>query len=55
MPLTDTAVRTVKPKEKPYKLTDEKGRFLFVTPAGGKLWRMHYHFDGIPSMPSDNR
>lgn len=46
MPLTDVAVRTAKPGEKPIKLADEKGMFLFVTPAGAKLWRLKYRFDG---------
>jgi hypothetical protein len=46
MPLTDTAARTAKPKEKPYKLSDEKGLFLLVQPAGGKLWRLKYRFGG---------
>lgn len=46
MPLTDTAIRTAKPRNKPYKLADEKGMFLYVTPTGGKLWRLKYRFDG---------
>ena len=46
MSLSDTAVRQAKPKEKTYKLTDADGMYLFVTPAGGKLWRMDYRFDG---------
>lgn len=46
MPLTDTAVRNAKPREKPSKLTDERGLFLIVTPAGGKWWRFRYSFDG---------
>lgn len=45
MPLTDTAIRNAKPKEKPYKLADEKGLFLLVTLAGGKLWRLKYRFN----------
>jgi hypothetical protein len=36
--LTDTAIRNARPKAKPYKLTDERGLYLFVTPSGGKLW-----------------
>jgi len=44
--LTDTAIRKAKPGEKPVKLSDEKGLFLLVTPAGGKLWRMKYRFTG---------
>lgn len=46
MPLTDTAVRTAKPGEKPIKMFDERGLFLIVTPAGGKWWRLRYKFDG---------
>jgi hypothetical protein len=46
MPLTDTMIRTAKPREKPYKMADEKGMFLYVTPTGGKLWRLKYRFDG---------
>jgi integrase len=44
--LTDTTIRKTKPGEKPLKLSDEKGMFLLVTPAGGKLWRMKYRIDG---------
>jgi integrase len=46
MPLSDTATRQAKPKEKTYKIADADGMYLFVTPAGGKLWRMDYRFDG---------
>jgi integrase len=42
MPLSDTAIRSAKPREKPYKLSDEKGLFLLVQPSGGKLWRLKY-------------
>ena len=40
--LTPSAVQNAKPGEKPYKLADERGMFLFVTPSGGKLWRLKY-------------
>ena len=40
MPLTDVAIRRAKPRERPYKLFDEKGMYLLVSPAGGKLWRL---------------
>lgn len=46
MPLTDTAIRKTKPTDKPFKVADEKGLFLLVSPTGGKLWRMKYRFDG---------
>jgi integrase len=44
--LTAKHVETAKPKAKPYKLSDGRGLFLLVLPAGGKYWRMKYHFDG---------
>ena len=40
--LSDTRVRAAKPREKAYKLYDERGLFLFVTPTGGRLWRLKY-------------
>ena len=46
MPLTDTAIRTAKPTEKPYKLADEKGLFLLVSPNGSKWWRLKFRIDG---------
>lgn len=42
MPLLDSAVRAAKPAQKPYKLFDERGLFLLVTPTGGRLWRLKY-------------
>lgn len=46
MPLSDTAIRKLKSTEKSYKVADEKGLHLLVTPSGGKLWRMKYRFEG---------
>lgn len=46
MPLTDIAVRTAKLGEKPYKLFDADGMFLFVHPSGAKYWRLKYRFIG---------
>lgn len=42
MALTDIALRNAKPMEKPYKLTDEKGLYLLVTPSGGRLWKLKF-------------
>lgn len=44
--LTDVKIRTAKPRLKSYKLTDANRLYLLVTPAGGKLWRWSYSFDG---------
>ena len=43
--LSDTQVKTTKPKEKDYKLSDGYGLYLLVTPSGGKLWRFQYRFN----------
>lgn len=44
MALTDVKIRQAKPKEKPYKLSDEKGLYLQITPKGSKLWKLKYRF-----------
>jgi len=46
MPLTDAALRALKPTEKPRRYSDGGGLFIEVTPAGGKLWRLAYRSGG---------
>jgi integrase len=46
MALTDTRIRTAKPKAKAYKLSDGCGMYLLVTPDGGHYWRLDYRFAG---------
>ena len=46
MALTDSAIKTAKPKEKPYKLSDAHGLYLLVNPNGSKLWRLKYRVNG---------
>lgn len=46
MALSDTAIRNAKPGVKPVRMFDGGGLYLEVTPAGGKLWRLKYRFDG---------
>jgi integrase len=46
MKLTDTAIRCIKPTGKTQKLFDGGGLYLMVAPAGGKLWRLDYRFEG---------
>jgi len=46
MPLTDVRVRTAKPREKPYKLSDSGGLYIEITAAGGKRWRWKYRIGG---------
>lgn len=40
--LADTAICT----DKPRKLSDAGGLYLYIVPMGGKLWRMDYRFGG---------
>ncbi len=44
--LTDTQVRKAQPGDKPYKLSDAGGLYLYVAPTGLKSWRMKFRFDG---------
>jgi len=44
-PLSEVKVRTVKAKEKAFKLFDGDGLYLLVTKSGGKLWHFKYRFD----------
>ncbi len=46
MPLTDTAIRKAKSKEKPFKISDSGGLYLLVQPSGSKWWRYKYRFAG---------
>lgn len=46
MSLTATAINNSKPKDKPYRLTDEKGLYLLIQNTGGKLWRFDYRYLG---------
>jgi Arm domain-containing DNA-binding protein/integrase-like protein len=46
MPLTDTAVRNAKGREKPQKLSDGGGLHLLVNPDGARYWRMAYRYQG---------
>src|SRR3546814_4469054 len=47
MPLTETRLRALKTKDKPYKVADQRGLYIEVTPAGGKLWRFRYRIGKI--------
>jgi hypothetical protein len=42
----DTEIKHAKPKDKPYKLVDGGGLYLYVTAAGGKYWRYDYRYAG---------
>ena len=42
MPLTDAKIRSTKPAEKAFKVSDSGGLCLLVKPNGAKLWRWKY-------------
>jgi integrase len=45
-PLTDTALKALKPAGKVYKVTDGGGMYVVVTPARSKSFRFDYRFEG---------
>ncbi|OCG24714.1 integrase [Gilliamella sp. wkB108] len=42
-PLTDTQIRTTKPQNKDYSLSDGNGLYLLVKSNGSKIWRFNYY------------
>lgn len=46
MPLSNAAVKAARPRSRAYKMFDERGLFLFVTPGGLRSWRLKYRIDG---------
>jgi integrase len=52
MALTDLKIRNAKPKDVPYRLADSGGLYLYLSPAGGKLWRWKYRFAGKEKLMS---
>jgi hypothetical protein len=55
MALTDIQVKKAKTKDKPYRLSDSGGMYLWLTPAGGKLWRWAYVYEGKEKLMSFGR
>lgn len=46
MSLTNTKISTAKPHQKPYKLADSGGLYLYITSTGSKYWRLKYRLNG---------
>ena len=46
MSLTDNAARNAKPAAKTVRMFDRDGRYLEVSPRGGKWWRLKYRYAG---------
>ena len=46
MALTALEVRSFKGRERPYKVSDSGGLYLFVQPSGQRYWRLAYRWGG---------
>lgn len=46
MALSDVKIRSLKARDKIYKVSDDRGLFLEVNPTGSKLWRYRYLLHG---------
>ena len=46
MKLNDRQIKNAKPAEKPFKLNDGKGLYLYINTGGGKLWRFDFSHNG---------
>ena len=44
--LTIAAVKAARTKPRAYKIYDERGLFLFVSPSGLKSYRLRFRFGG---------
>lgn len=44
--LTHATIKAAKPRATPYKVFDEHGLFLMVTPVDQRYWRLKYRFEG---------
>ncbi|WP_420177475.1 tyrosine-type recombinase/integrase [Kerstersia gyiorum] len=46
MALTDNALKALKPRDKTYTVTDDRGLYVEVFPTGGVVWRYRYRLNG---------
>lgn len=44
--LTDSRIRSAKPRENSYKISDALGLYLLVSSSGAKLWYLRYRLKG---------
>lgn len=50
--LTDTKIKSLKPRDKTYRIADNNGLCIEVRSTGTKLWRYRYRYNGKASMLS---
>ena len=49
MSLNDAKIRSLKPTDKPFKVSDSHGLYLLVKPGGSRLWYLKYRINGKES------
>ncbi|EII6354588.1 tyrosine-type recombinase/integrase [Escherichia coli] len=49
MSLTDAKIRTLKPSDKPFKVSDSHGLYLRIKPGGSRHWYLKYRISGKES------
>ncbi|MBE3497211.1 integrase arm-type DNA-binding domain-containing protein, partial [Enterobacter cloacae complex sp. P17RS] len=49
MSLTDAKIRTLKPSDKSFKVSDSHGLYLLVKPGGSRHWYLKYRINGKES------
>lgn len=59
MSLNDAKIRSLKPTDKPFKVSDSHGLYLLVKLGGSRLWYLKYRINGkesrialVPTLPS---
>ena len=50
-PLTDTKIKSLKPKATRYRTSDTGGLLIEVMPSGAKIWRYRYQLFGVRQPP----
>lgn len=49
MSLNDTKIRSLRPSDKSFKVSDSHGLYLLVNPGGSRLWYLRYPINGKES------
>ncbi|HBU9218301.1 TPA: tyrosine-type recombinase/integrase [Klebsiella pneumoniae] len=49
MSLTDAKIRSLKPSDKPFKVSDSHGLYLLIKPGGSRHWYLKYRINGKES------
>jgi hypothetical protein len=44
--LTVKQIEAAKPKDKPYRLLDSNGLYLYIPASGKKVWQLRFKLDG---------